>query len=209
MINQSKPLIIGVGGICRAGKNTFCDLLQKTLSEKGTKSIQLSFAQQLRNETSEFLDENFGLNVWDDTDKEKFRPFLVWYANLKRQSSRGLYFINKLRITMNLYKETVMLINDARFKEFEFDELDFVKENGLVVHISKYKIVGYLEDNLGNPVKVFDDPPNEFEAKNDPIIKAAADYHVCWENVGKENLDKLQPHIDNFVTWLGKGRYIK
>lgn len=206
---MSKQLVIGVTGISRCGKNTFCDLLKAFLNAKGIKTETFSFAQQLRNETSDFLDENFGFNVWDSKDKEKFRPFLVWYANLKRQESKGQYFIDKLKHTLSLYKkEQVMLISDLRFKEFDYDELDFCKENGgVVVHISKYNIETANIQNDGPYIKAFDKPPNEFEAKNDPILKAASDYQIIWEDQGGKT-ENLLSHVTKFVDWLVEKKYI-
>lgn len=209
---MNKPFIIGISGISRSGKNTFCDLVCKTLNEKYQKlTAQMSFAHQLRLETANFLSQRFSFDVWSDKDKSKFRPFLVWYANLKREESKGRYFIDKFKEKVKVFEGTnhIIFINDLRFKQFEYDELDYVKEHGVLVHVSKYKITGHLQDDLGNPVKVFDDPPNEFEAKNDPIIKAAADYKLEWIDVGKDNLDKLQPYIDNFVSWLSEKGHLK
>lgn len=200
---MNKPLVIGVAGISRCGKNTFCDLLKKELEARDEEVCNLSFALSLREETESFLKNHFNFNVWLDTDKEKFRPFLIWFSNLKREQTNGRYFIDKLNQKLLPLKdsEIIFTISDLRFaKNFEYDELDFVKEYGLVVHIRKYKM-------RESAIKIFDLPPNEFEAKNDPILKSAADYLIEWQDQDGK-IENLKPHVDKFVDWLVENKYI-
>lgn len=212
-MNSYKPLVIGVSGISRSGKNTFCDMLRRSLKERHIEVCNLSFAHALREDVEDFLKNHFNFNVWLDVDKEKFRPFLVWYANLKRKNTNGQYFIDKLKEKLYSLKDSefIFTISDLRFapQNYRYDELNFCQQYGPIVHIRKYKIDTELGNGLGDFIKVFDEPPNEFEAQNDPIIRSAADYNIEWLDLGKENLDKLQPHIDDFIDWLVKKEYIK
>ena len=89
-----------------------------------------------------------------------------------------------------------------------------MKENGVIVHISKYKehesICAHFPANesITEKGKIFDIPPNEFEAKNDPILKERSDYKIEWVTVGEQNLHELKPHINKFVDWLHEKGHI-
>lgn len=201
---MNKPLLISVSGISRSGKNTFCDLLETILLQKyNLKCKHLSFAKQLRKDTEFYLMREFGFDVWDNKDKEKFRPFLVWYANLKRQNSKGLYFIEKLSKeieNLTIFDAQVLLLSDLRFAENEYDEVDFCRQNGPILHITKYSL-----DSVGR--KVYDTPPNEFESSNDPKIKSMSDYQIEWSEVGRGNTRLLIPYVDGFIEWLKNANY--
>lgn len=206
---MQKSLLISCTGLASSGKNTFCDLLQKRLKENlNIDILQLSFAEQLRNDVGPFLKEKCDFDVWRNTDKDKFRPLLVWYGNLKRSQTFGKYFIDKVKVKFDIYKSEQSLlgkpgiatVSDLRFE----DELEYCKSEGVVVHISKYKI---LSKNAPN-TKIFTSPPNEFEAKNDPILKQASDYQICWEHQENENLLNLNNYVESFITWLIQNKYL-
>ena len=75
---------------------------------------------------------------------------------------------------------------------------DYVKENGIAIHLTKYK----LDDKFH---KIYSQPPNELEARNDPLVREAADYQIVWED-SRGDINKLQPHIIKFVDWFGKNQ---
>jgi hypothetical protein len=206
---MQKPLLISCTGLASSGKNTFCDLIQKQLKDEfGTDVLQLSFAEQLRNDVGPFLQEKFDFDVWNNKDKDKFRPLLVWFGNLKRSQTFGRYFIDKVKDKFDIYKNAESLlgkrgiatISDLRFE----DELEYCKSEGVVVHISKYK----LPDPERPDIKWFDFPPNEFEAKNDPILKQASDYQVCWEHQENGDLSSLNVYVEAFVKWLIQEKHL-
>lgn len=206
---MQKSLLISCTGFASSGKNTFCDLFQKQLKNKlGLETLQLSFAEQLRTDVSSFLKDKCFFDVWKETDKDQFRPLLVWYGNLKRSQTFGHYFIDKVKDKFDIYKKDQSLLNktsigavsDLRFE----DELDFCKSEGVVVHISKYKI---LSKNAPY-TKIFTTPPNEFEAKNDPILKRASDYQVCWEHQEGGDLSGLNVYAEDFLNWLIENKHL-
>lgn len=211
---MNKPLLISCSGLSRSGKNTFCDLVQVEIQKRfNLKCCQLSFAYQIRLDTQDFL-EKCGFDVWSSVNKELFRPVLTWYGKTRRYQSQGQFFINKVKNDLEIKRTggyyKIFLLSDLRFKEFEYDELDFCKENGIVVHLSKYKTIS---STLIHPItnepatitsgKILDLPPNELEAKNDPILKQNTDYLIEWENQNG-NTENLKPHIDKFVNWLSE-----
>ena len=196
-----EPFIISVSGMARAGKNTFCNLLQDELYNRlKLSSCQMSFAAQLRKDIEEFA-RFCGFDVFDEKNKEDYRPLMLWYAALKRKQTNGRYFINQLEKRINKLNNIypVIMISDCRYAENEYDELQWSQKRGIVVHISKYK---KYKKAFDPHYKKFDAPPNEFEAKNDPILKEKANYLLQWEDVGKNNTHLLNIHIQKFVDWL-------
>ena len=197
-----KPLLISASSYSRGGKNTFCSLVSAELKTRfNIDAYQLSFAHQLRVDTQDFL-KKCGFDVWSDEDKEMFRPVLIWYASLKRKETNGRYFLDKTKEWMERTKHRydVFLLSDLRFKQnSEYDELDWCLSSGPVVHISKYKLI--------NGLKHFDTPPNQLEATNDPIIKAAATFRIEWEDSDGDTT-KLDSHIKTFVNWLDQNKYL-
>lgn len=199
---MNKPFIISCAGFSRSGKSTFCNLISKELKNRfNLKVCQFSFAHQLRLDTQEFL-KKCGFDVWSDVNKEQFRPVLVWYANLMRRQTKGQYFIEKLKQNLELTSKDgyydVFLISDLRFAEYSpNDEIDYCLNMGPVVHISRYKLVP------PDPTKNFDTSPNEFEAKNDPLIRGRANYIIEWENENGR-IENLKPYIIKLVNWLSE-----
>ena len=198
-MNGCPPLLISVCGLARSGKNTFCDLARKELENRfNFNCCQLSFAEQLKKDVQNFMDF-CNLSISDNIQKELFRPFLSWYGDLRRKQSNGLYFLDIVRKQFEQLGDQYdcFFIPDLRYKFFEYDELDWCQKNGVVVHLSKYTIPNPSQPNI----KLFDSPPNELEAKNDPILKNAANYLIEWEH-SDGNTNKLQPYIVDFVDFF-------
>lgn len=201
---MKKPFIIGTSGIVRSGKNTFCDLLQDEFGKRfNLNSVQVSLAWQLRKDLEEFGLKH-GFDVWTqkNEDKEDIRPLMLWWGTFQRKRTKGQYFINCLKKQIESLIDTygLFLVTDCRFKEFNYDESDYIKENGVLVHVSRYDLIG--------GERVFNTPPNEFEARNDPIMKQEANYIVEWEN-SNGDINKLKPHITKFVDWLENKEILK
>ena len=82
---------IGVSGVARSGKNLFCDIAIKQLSQKGVKAKQYALAYYLKKDCEEFIKTKLGLDVFTEKtdDKTIFREMLVWYGGVKRKQTEG------------------------------------------------------------------------------------------------------------------------
>ena len=172
---MDKIKLISVSSIAEGGKDTLFHIIQKKYPQFEFKNIK--FANQLRNETYEILEENFGYNVFseDREQKEKFRNFLVLWADMKRKQNPQ-HYLNYIKYQLkHKNKKNIYVLTDLRFAQAEYDEINFCLENGPVIHIEKY----FLDKNNN---KVFQPPPNRFEAENDPKIKNLSTHHIVWNH---------------------------
>jgi hypothetical protein len=220
---NNKQIVIGVGGVARAGKNLFCDLLVKQLKQQYNLHAQhFALAYELKMDCRQFIWDKFNIDVFtENTDEKKiFRDMLVWYGDAKRKQSNGRYWIDKLnnRIGKEFAWGTppinVAIISDIRYDFYENDEVDFIRKekNGPFIHISKYTY-GFPADGrvvkvggqIVNNTKIFTDPANSHEALNDPKLQKKADYLLQWEDIGVgKNLTYAElldnQYLNNSVT---------
>lgn len=191
---NDKPLVIGVGGFARAGKDTFVKIAKNILKENGYSSIKLAFADPLKEEIDPFLREHYNISAWTDDTEEKalIRPYLVAHGCGKRIISNGRYWVDKIDQALETihFNEDVVFISDCRFP----NEADWLhnKWNGWFVHLKKYSVTNNpYEHNL------YDVAPNSEEAMNDPICEQKADYRLELENViektFRETGNKISP----------------
>lgn len=194
----NKPLVIGIGGFARSGKDTFVKVARKILRENGYSSTKLAFADALKNEIDPFLKESYGISAWTDETQQKsiVRPLLVAHGCQKRLQSEGKYWIEKIDKDIEKSDVDVIFVSDCRFP----NEAEWLhqKWNGWFVHLKKYSIkdlVYYAEqldlgwkriENKGE--KVYDEAPNFEEATNDPLCEKQADYKLELENVIEKTL---------------------
>lgn len=199
-IDKNKIKLISAAGLATCGKNSLVKIIQEYYDPA---ALEVSLAEPLRSELDNFLLSRFGISAYtqDKEQKSLIRPLLVSYANVHRQRTKGLYFIKKLHDKINKLSDIrrTIVISDLRFKTYHYDELDYCKENGTVIHIKKYKLLNKGPENI---IKEYITPPNETEAFNDPIISQNADYSIEWPDLsGKgnyiEELHKFaQPTLD-------------
>jgi hypothetical protein len=203
-----KPIVIGVGGFARSGKDTFVKIAKKILKENGYSSIKLAFADQLKEEIDPFLREYYGISAWTDATEEKnlIRPLLVAHGCQKRIQTNGSYWIDKINEEINLiHCEDVVFVSDCRFP----NEVDWVhnKWGGWFVHVKKYSMrheyVGLFDNGdvikSGPLQKVYDSAPNEEEAMNDPMCEQKADYKLEMENAieREQRLNGIKITVDS------------
>jgi energy-coupling factor transporter ATP-binding protein EcfA2 len=178
---------VGVAGAGGCGKDTFYKLFEKL----NPNCFRISFADPLKQECKEVLKDNFGVDVWTSNRvlKDKFRLFLVGWAETRRNLSDGQYFINLARKTYEAIRYTYdyIIFPDVRFCEQTYDEIDFIKENGVLVYIDKH----YIK----NGEKIYIPPANEKERQNNEKLKKYADYYIDWPSVGDDNLDELIDYV--------------
>ena len=180
-------IYVAFTGFARSGKDSFCLEFQRQVEDfcpNFTVSI-MSFADRIRQEVGEFVQEQFGISAWTEKDSEKeiIRHFLRGYGMSKRTKD-NLYFVKKLQERIDnldsLYSSLdVVVISDLRFAQFDQDELSWFhsKRKNLHIHICRYK-----KDSDGNLQKV--KAPNEDEAANEDKLEKGADLviNLPWED---------------------------
>ena len=190
--------VIGIGGYARAGKDAFVSIAKNILTKNGYSARRIGFADNLKWEVDQMLKgHKFALDIYttDAAAKAKLRPLLVWWGCARRDlSPNGMYWVDQVDAELELITsvsqskglstdQTVILISDVRF----VNEAQWLKEKwkGAFVHLRRFSMKNF-RDGYGDTVqdKVFDEAPNEEEAKNDPLIQTIADVHVEWESRG-------------------------
>ncbi len=190
-------MIIGIAGVATCGKNLFATKLKEKLTKKGLICNEYSFARQLRVELAPVLKTNFDLDVWsqDIKEKQKFRALMTVWADIHRKETRGAYFWKKTQelIKSEGNEKNINIITDLRFAEYEgTDEIDFVRKNGVAIHLRKYEIV--------RGKKIFVKPANDFEKFNDPLVKKGANIRIDWPDARKVPYSvDLDSYVDQFI----------
>jgi len=171
-----KKTIIGVSGFARSGKDAFSCILLNELASIGAKAKTFSFASNLKADINDFCLNKIGFSAFteDHASKEMIRPLLISYGNLQRNVSSGTYWFKKLKPEIDTFFEkggNIAIIPDLRFKEYEFDEYDFIRsyENNFIVTITKRLANGSL-----NP------PAHESEAKSSAFFLKNSNFNLVW-----------------------------
>jgi hypothetical protein len=212
---NKQQIVIGVGGVARAGKNLFSDLLVKQLGQQFHLHAQhFALAHELKMDCRNFIRDKFNINVFtENTDEKKiFRDMLVWYGDAKRKQSNGRYWIDKLNTRIGSEFECgtppidVAIVSDIRYDFYENDEVDYIRKekNGIFIHISKYtygfptdgRVVKVGGQTVAN-TKIFTDPANSHEALNDPKLQKKADYLLQWEDISYGKTLSYQELLNN------------
>lgn len=173
MIYFTDKFIIGIGGVARSGKDTLARVFAKILQQRGYNVVIDSFAKPLRDDSDDFLYENFGISAFttDNKEKEIIRPFLVGFAECHRKQTKGGFFWRKMAERIEpLASGTIILIPDLRFAEYQEDEIDFVNRNGWSFHLSLFNERG---GKTG--------PANRTEAVNDTLLKKKCIEKLEWD----------------------------
>lgn len=180
--------IIAIGGNARSGKDTLGKNLVYILKEYGIKAKTYSFADQLKQETDEFLNKTLGISAFTENDDEKniIRPFLVFWGTEIRRKNDDLVWVRQLE--NSLCSNEVAIITDLRFP----NELKWVRDNeGQVIFLSRT-----LED--GSLVG----PANDYELKNNIKISEEADNNFTWFSSANDDLLKSLANevLDSILT---------
>jgi hypothetical protein len=179
--------VIGVSGLARAGKDTFCSIAEKILAKNGYKAKRYSFANALKKEVEPFLKNNCSVDVWtQDTElKTDIRDFLVWYGTTfwrKRDPNRWIRSVD-VALKNESMDASVALVSDVRYP----NEGEWIHSHGgYLVHVASWK---WLPADYGRElgghdsteVRTFMKAPNEQERINDPIVTKQSDYKMEWE----------------------------
>lgn len=171
-------LTIGVSGYARVGKNSLCDLLKKQAEIYSLKAKIFSFAFSLKSDLDLFCKKSFGISSFCETEeKNTIRPLLIAYGECQRKVSKGTYWWEKIMQEVNSFYNSggeVAIISDLRFKEYNFDELDYVRSyaNSIVFSVGRI---------LENGEKI--GPAHKTEEINIPIIAKSSDLTLDWKTV--------------------------
>ena len=174
------PKVIGVSGVARSGKDTFCEIALAYFSQWGILGRREAFADELKKDLDQFLIEKFNISSFTTNDEEKkiIRPIMVSYGEAKRDLTKGMCWIDKLKknIEKNIDQNIITFISDVRYP----NESNWIKKdyNGTTVHISR-------ENNL---------PANEEEAYNDPLVQDVSEFKVQWPNF-ESDIKLANPYV--------------
>ena len=193
---ENKKIVIGISGYARSGKDTLASILKSSFTENKIKAKIFSFAFALKNDIDSFCLSKIGISAFtEDTDqKSKIRPMLISYGQVQRGTSSGTYWLKKLKPEIDQFFENggdVAVVSDLRFKEFEFDETDFIKsyKNNAIVTISRI-----MENGMLNVAA------HESELENLPRISKIADFELTWNT--NNNKNELTSQSKNCLDFL-------
>jgi len=211
-------LNIGISGVARSGKNTFTDLLQVRLKYLHNVSVsQFALADALKDDCCDFVKSKLNLNVYSNNTEEKtlFRPLLVWYGKVKRKQTIGRYWTKIVDEKLLKSQSYVNIISDIRYDEYEYDETQWIKNKGILIHLSKFDSdynFRFLPPDAVNDTlkykKIYTSPANEDEMINDTKLFRAADYRIEWQDQSKfhtgsfETNEYMCDKVDDFILQL-------
>ena len=188
--------LIGIAGVAGSRKDTFGKIIGNVFENSGGKVNYLSFAAKLKAEVSDISKKLYDIDSTNCTRDEKnlIRPLLLAHGAIMREKTQGQYWIEGVK---NLIIENnINIITDVRFCEYECDEVDWIQSNGgIVVHITRF-----FEEN-GQRIYIL--PDNEYERRNDKILKSKANYSFSWPT----NISKQKKYSEKFFKWLVKNYF--
>lgn len=205
--------LVGVSGLARSGKDLFTTVAQDVLKEHGLKTERYALAYELKSDLKDLIHKKTGIDVFTENTEEKtiIRPLLVAYGDVMRKISEGKYWTQKMEQRIGKSKADVVFITDIRYDYYPEDECTWLqyKQCGKLIHITRFK----YDTTSKRKKKVYDSPPNEHEAINNPKVKDRADYSFEWEDYSNKYPTKEQilecPYIvDNVRTALKEIRIL-
>lgn len=196
--------IVGIGGYARSGKNLFAAIAQNILLKHGVKSKILSLAEELKNNLNNLVGKRvFDFFTEDPLKKKLARPLMVAYGNFMRDISNGTYWTHVLEKKIYSMRDFsgVIFITDIRYNTQEKDECAWLlnKMKGNLIHLEKYNINTKNKAVNSNLKKIFNDPPNNTELINDPMVKNVATINVEWMEVNSFPLIS-NAYLNNIVN---------
>tara|TARA_B100001778_G_scaffold302999_1_gene280039 strand:- start:1057 stop:1680 length:624 start_codon:yes stop_codon:yes gene_type:complete len=185
--------LIGIAGVAGSGKDTFAEIIKKVFESNGFEVNCLSFAKKLKEEVAEVSKDMYGIDTMNCTREEKnlVRPLLLAHGAIMREKTKGQYWIDGIKDLVS--NDKINIITDVRFCEYECDEVDWIQSNnGIVVHITRF-----FEEN---GERIYISPDNEYERRNNKILKNRANYSFSWPT----DISKQIKYSNKFFGWLVK-----
>jgi pantothenate kinase len=185
---------IGLSGVAGCGKNTAASIFGKLFQRLNLPYREFSIANNLKKEIRSVSKDLYGIDSFNCSREEKdlIRPFLVAHGEIKRKLSNGRYWVDQ--VNSELDPEKINIITDVRFNEYAKDEVYWIKNEikGVLVHISQFE----EKDSK----RIFLQPANQAEAKNDPLVKREADFILNWRR--EKDATKQILNCEKLLKWL-------
>ena len=191
-----KCLTVAVTGFARSGKNSLCSLMETVCKEKSLKVKTFSFAYALKKDLDSFCREHFNISSFSEKEEKSIiRPILIAYGESKRKITEGTYWWKKVMSDINDFYDSggnIALVSDLRFKEFEHDEIDFIKSyaNSLTFCVQRILSNGQLLQ-----------PAHDSESRNSTRLIDCSDAVVRWNTAGN-NVSAMKHQSENALRLL-------
>ena len=198
--------VIGISGVAGAGKDLFFTILSRYVKCK-----RYALADKLKLEVNPFCKSHYKIDLFNCNreEKESVRDFLVFHGTRKRKLTDGKYYTKELNKLINkdikhkeLTGDTLICVTDIRYDEYKQDEIYWLKNmmGGSLCHVSQFEMK--LLKGKSRKSKVFRPPANAEEKREDPKLKAAADFTVEWPTIEGNMIEveeKLESWVHNFI----------
>lgn len=172
---EHKPMLIGIAGYARSGKDTIFSYFQKFHEEEGHKMARIAFADRLKKDINPFLQKNLGISSFckDDQSKKVIRPILVAYGEAQRVIDTD-HWIKKIERDVDFLLQSCVsvCITDVRYS----NEAQWVSSNGILVCVDRSDIK----------------PPNESELKNSKSVRKMAEVILDWPEIKDEKQREIK-----------------
>lgn len=191
MICKKLPLIFGIAGVARCGKDTLGKHLLNKLDKNKLPCLNISFASALKSDLDKFLLDKFKISAFTENNSEKdlIRPLLVTYGTEVCRKIDQDYWIKKIdkKVKSSIDNKIIVVITDVRYE----NEANWIKQNGgFIIHLSR----------IGQK------PANFQEKVNDPILRKIADYKIRWKTFTDEK-ETCSWHINQLFKKQGWSTY--
>lgn len=179
--------MIGITGLARSGKDTLAINLKEIIEKNLKCEVRFySFASAIKGQLEDFLKQHYDISPFtEDTEKKTItRPIMVAHGEqMKKHFGKDVWLkevVKQIEQDKTYKKNIFPIITDVRF-DFEAKKLQ--EKGGSIIHISR----------LGNS------PPNEIEAKNDPLVRKIANHSHTWPSYDPDNMDLCADHAE--ILW--------
>ena len=188
-------MIIGISGVAGVGKDTLYSIISSKINCK-----RFSLGDELKKEVRGWCKEHYlidPLNCYR-YEKETIRDFLVFHASYMRSKTSGRYWIEKISNTIKNDNNKNKIITDIRYDDYENDEVSWLKDelDGVLVHVSQYR----MEPRLNVWKKIYKEPANSEESRNEPKLRRRADFKIEWPVI--KDSDDLEKKLSHYVDEL-------
>ncbi len=186
MNNQNNIKVIGVCGYLRSGKDSFFTILNKLYPDVFKR---FAFADTLKWELHQFAIENFNIDVFYCSDKDKsiIRPLMIGLGEAHRNQNPN-HWIEALAKSLESNNK-IAVLTDCRYE----NEILFFKN----IYGDAFKLVEIERVDSGIT------PPAE-ELRNHPKVQKYIDYKINWVTVGDNDLSRLEPYVIECYNHLFK-----